>query len=207
MRDFAHSVGEYATWKGDEIRRKDFLSRLIGITKIRARHSFAVAVLMDAYRKVDSKYKLSEVISPYTIAARTCVGKVGEWAKLWNINEDHITFFFEDGSEDKTDLIRRLKRDGKKTPVFLSKDQSVVFQAADMLAYEHLLGNKHFLAGKITEFEDLRHPLRALNEIPNGGQQATDWGVFHESNLEQACVDLKLPARDSDVEIVWPEEI
>jgi hypothetical protein len=34
-----------------------------------------------------------------------------------------------------------MKRDGMPAPVFLRKYQSVVFQAADMLAYEHLLGN------------------------------------------------------------------
>ena len=44
MRHFAHSLGEYSSWKGDENRRKDFLSRLIGITKIRAQHSFAIAL-------------------------------------------------------------------------------------------------------------------------------------------------------------------
>jgi hypothetical protein len=55
----------------------------------------------------------------------------------------------------------------------------VAFQAADMLAYGHLLGNKHFLAGKITAYEDVRHPLRALNDIPNGGINAADWGVLH----------------------------
>lgn len=207
MRDFAHSKGEYVTWKGDEKRRREFLSRLIGTIKIRVHHSFACSVLMDEYRKVDGKYKLHEVISPYTLAARTCVGKVGEWAERLNIDENHIAFFFEDGSEDKADLIRRMKRDGKKAPVFLVKDESLAFQAADMLAYEHLLSNKHFLAGKITTYDDLRHPLRALNDIPNGGANATDWGVFHESNLEQACIDLNLPTRSSDVEVVWPPEV
>ena len=159
MKEFAHSTGEYATWKGNESRRREFLRRLIGTLKVRAHHSFACAVLMEDYRRVDSRYKLHEVISPYTMAARTCVGKVREWPKLFNVSENTITFFFEDGSEDKTDLKRRMKRDGLPDPVFLAKNESVVFQAADMLAYEHLLGNKHFIAGKITQYEDLRHPL------------------------------------------------
>ncbi len=207
MRDFAHSTGEYAAWKGNEHRRRDFLSRLIGTLKIRAQHSFACAVLMDDYRKMDGKYKLHEVIAPYTVAARTCVGKVYEWAKQRNIDEDHLVVFFEDGSEDKTDLTRRMKLDGMKAPVFLTKDQSVVFQAADMLAYEHLVGNKQFLAGKIRGYEDLRHPLKALSDIPNGAPDAVDWGIFHEANLEKACISLDLPARDSDVKVVWPKGI
>jgi hypothetical protein len=118
MRDFAHSKGEYMTWKGDEKRRREFLSRLIGTIRIRAHHSFACVVLMDDYRKVDGKYKLQEVISPYTLAARTCVGKVSEWAGRLNIDENHLAFFFEDGSEDKTDLIRRINEMTKKLPCF-----------------------------------------------------------------------------------------
>jgi len=70
---------------------------------------------MDDYRKVDGKYKLHEVISPYTLAARTCVGKVGEWAGRLNIDENQIAFFFEDGSEDKTDLVRRMKREWEES--------------------------------------------------------------------------------------------
>jgi len=206
MRNFAHSTGEYEAWKGDEKRRRDFLSRLIATIKIRVHHSFAIAVLMDDYRKVDSRYKLHEVISPYTIAARTCAGKICDWAKERDLSEDHVALFFEDGSEDKTDLMRRMKRDGKKAPVFLTKDQSVAFQASDMLAYEHLLANKTFLAGKISDLEDLRHPLRALNDIPNGGPNARDWGVFHEGNLQDACISLGVPARDSDTEVVWPPD-
>ena len=207
MRHFAHSTGEYVSWKGNESRRRDFLSRLIGTIKIRAHHSFACAVLMDAYRLADSKYKLHEVITPYTLAARTCVGKAYDWAKHFNINGDHIAFFFEDGSEDKSDLMRRMERDGKRAPVFLTKNQSVVFQAADLLAYEHLLANTRFRAGKITEYDDLRHPLRALSEIPNGAEGATDWGVFHADNLEQACIELCLPSRESDVQVIRPKEI
>jgi hypothetical protein len=156
---------------------------------------------MDAYRLADSKYKLHEVITPYTLAARTCVGKAYDWAKHFNINEDHIAFFFEDGSEDKSDLMRRMERDGKRAPVFLTKNQSVVFQAADLLAYEHLLANTRFRAGKITEYDDLRHPLRALSEIPNGAEGATDWGVFRADNLEQACIELGLPSREPDVQV------
>jgi hypothetical protein len=155
----------------------------------------------------DSKYKLHEVITPYTLAARTCVGKAYDWAKHFNIHEDHIAFFFEDGSEDKSDLMRRMERDGKRAPVFLTKNQSVVFQAADLLAYEHLLANTRFRAGKITEYDDLRHPLRALSEIPNGAEGATDWGVFHADNLEQACIELCLPSRESDVQVIRPKEI
>jgi len=53
MRDFAHSLREFAEWKGDEPRRKRFLERLVGITKRRVHKSIANAVLLEHYNRVD----------------------------------------------------------------------------------------------------------------------------------------------------------
>jgi hypothetical protein len=73
-----------------------------------------------------------------------------------------------------------------------------------MLAYEHLLGNKQCLDRKVTDYEDLRHPLNLTTYLMEV-KGATDWGFFHESNLEQACIEIGLPTRDSGVGVVWPE--
>jgi hypothetical protein len=169
MRHFAHSTGEYVSWKGNENRRRDFLSRLIGTIKIRAHHSFACAVLMDAYRLADSKYKLHEVITPYTLAARTCVGKAYDWAKHFNIHEDHIAFFFEDGSEDKSDLMRRMERDGKRAPVFLTtpwlgavtpftlRGSVTQFRSPPVIAmFRQLTFRARIIAGDDTEFGSIQ---------------------------------------------------
>jgi hypothetical protein len=51
MRDFAHSLREFAEWKGDEPRRKRFLERLIGIIKRRVHKSIANAVLLEPYNR------------------------------------------------------------------------------------------------------------------------------------------------------------
>jgi hypothetical protein len=46
MRDFAPSLREFAAWKDDEPRRKQFLGRLIRITKFHVRKSIGNAVIL-----------------------------------------------------------------------------------------------------------------------------------------------------------------
>src|SRR5260370_3439454 len=96
MREFAHSLGEFKQWKGDENKRRKFLSRLISIIRTRASHSFADAVLMEDYRKVDQAYHLNEIFKPYTIAARTCVTKACNCAKPEGVEESQIASIFEE---------------------------------------------------------------------------------------------------------------
>src|SRR6478609_6701265 len=47
MRDFAHSLREFESWKKDETKRRRFLDRLISIVRTRVWHSFASAVVME----------------------------------------------------------------------------------------------------------------------------------------------------------------
>ena len=44
------------------------MSRAVNIICTRVRHSFASAVMMDDYRKVDAKYCLKEFSPPYALA-------------------------------------------------------------------------------------------------------------------------------------------
>jgi hypothetical protein len=64
MREFAHSVGQYAGWKGDEARRRQFLARLIAEVKVRVRHSFVSSVYLPDYFELDKKYCVSETLKP-----------------------------------------------------------------------------------------------------------------------------------------------
>jgi hypothetical protein len=193
MREFAHSLGEFRGWKGDENKRRRFLSRLINVIRSRTLHSFADAVLMDDYRKVNQTYYLNEIFKPYTIAARTCVTKISNWAKREGIDESEIALIFEDGAVDKSDLIHRLKADQKTNFTLIKKGDSSALQAADLLAYEHLLANTKISAGTLQYFDQLRHPLKELNKIPNNN--GLDWGVYSAHNLEELCTNVKIPRR------------
>jgi len=196
MREYAHSVGEFTSWKGDKLRRERFMSRAIGIIRTRVLHSFASAVVMEDYRKVDAKYCLSGFSKPYALAGCTCVRKVRNWTDKWAKDGDKIAFVFEDGDTDKGDLMRSVKEHFGYTPSFLKKDQAVAFQAADLLAYEHLLVNKKIQQRGFgtVGFEELRYPLRELSLIP--GARTDDWGVHAEDDLTDSCIEIGLPIRN-----------
>jgi len=187
MRQFAHSRGEFTDWKGDEIKRRRFLERAVNIICIRARHTFASAVMMDDYRKVDAKYCLSEFSKPYALAGCTCVNKVHKWGQRYMTEEDTIAFVFEDGDDGKGQVMSSVKREFGHPANFLKKDRHVAFQAADLLAYEHLLANKKAQKYGIgmVGFEDLRRSLQALSRIP--GAHTEDWGSHMEDDLMESC--------------------
>ena len=198
MREFAHSAGQYARWKGDEGKRRRFLSALISIIRTRVRHSFVSAVMLESYRRLDEKYVLSECIKPYSIAACTCIRKVRAWADKWHVPQNEIAYFFEDGDADKGDFMAHAKRSFGFTPSFLPKHSSVAFQAADLLAYEHLLVNTKIYkcAPERLAWNDLRYPLKELDKVPNG-VDGEDWGVHDDERLEQNCIAGGMPLRSS----------
>lgn len=198
MKEFAHSVGDFASWKGDEPRRQSFVKRLANVIKTRARYSVVSCVMLDHYRKVDEIYPLHEMNKPFALAGITAIQKVKDWAKTRKIDEDEIAYVFEDGDKDKGDLIRCSERDHKIIPVFMKKHQSTAFQAADLLAYEHRLANKKiFDSGTGTlAMADLRRSLQALNDVPHG-DDGEGWGVYDEHDLEKHCAMNKYPLRDS----------
>jgi hypothetical protein len=192
MKDFAHSVGEFKTWKGDTAKRTRFLQCLISHLKLRARHSFVSTVMMDHYHEIDSKHILREAFTPLALAGCTCIAKVKKWASRWGIDENEIALVFEDGDKDKGDLIKRVNQYHHRNPEFKTKEQCVAFQAADLLAYEHLKANrKIFECGTgVLGIEALRRSLQALRAIPHGDEGA-DWGIHDLESLER-CVDLGL---------------
>jgi hypothetical protein len=198
MRDFAHSRGEFSAWKGDEERRRRFLARLISIIQTRVRHSFASAVRMEDYRKVDAKYCLREFSKPYTLAGCTCIASLSRWWGKWRKPDDSIALVFEDGDLDKGDLARVVGEHFIANLTFLPKKQCLQFQAADLLAYEHLkvnaqLGERE--PGVLSE-DELRYPLRRLSEIP-GGRSGVDWGVHMGDDMTESCIRQRIPLRQS----------
>ena len=72
----------------------------------------------------------------------------------------------------------------------LNKAQSVAFQAADLLAYEHLKANIKIVPNSgVYALEDLRQPLQKLNAIPHG-QDGEDWGIHEKPQMEEGFKQL-----------------
>jgi hypothetical protein len=196
MKHYAHSRGEFAPWKGDKRKRQDFLERLISIIKTRVWHSFACAVMMEDYRPVDSEYCLHEFSNPYGLAAMTCIRKTLPWKEQY-ARHSELLHVFEAGDEGQGELIKLAKKYLDVTPVPLPKGRSVAFQAADLLAYEHLKVNverRKNPDGKLFE-DEVRRSLMALAAIPGGAHEG-DWGIREADNLKDFCINCEIPLRN-----------
>lgn len=198
-KEYFHSVGEFAQWanhrSNPEIAetRQRFLRQLIAHIKLRCRLCYSHAVQMTSYHKVDEVYFL-RAMRPYELCGRTAVKSVTDWAIRNRIPQNQITHVFEDGAKHKGFLEKRILTDKKFEPVFKTAAEAVPLQAADLLAYETLLGLRAIFERGVTDFDDLRYPLRKLEEVPH---RMEDWGIYEEHNLEDVCKHIGIPRRDS----------
>jgi hypothetical protein len=185
MRDFAHSKKEFKNWLGDTERRNRFMERLISVIRTRVRNSFASVVVLKDYAEMSNSYRGFRM-TPYTLNASTCVDKVKRWAKRNNIN-DSIAYVFEDGDADQGEFAQQAMRYLNINPIFLAKSETPAFQAADLLAYEYLKGNRKIYESGLGSLyiTDLRQALRELEKIPNG-EDADDWGVHDRESMTKA---------------------
>ena len=94
--------------------------------------------------------------------------------------------YFEEGDEGKGNLFQLSSKHLLIEPIFKKKEASVVFQAADLIAYEHYKANLKVreLIEKGTEIEDFRIPFKQLAAIPG----SADWGILDKKHIELDCI-------------------
>jgi hypothetical protein len=190
MKDFAHSTGEFKSWKYNEAKRRAFLSALIRVIQKTARHSFATSLYLTDYHAIDSVHNIRIVRSPLALAGCTVLQHVRNWANERGIDVNTVRFVFEDGDADKTNFFQSAVTDLGITPIFMTKSQSPAFQAADLLAYEHRKANLKVVPDPgVYGMDDLRQPFQLLDAIPNG-DGGSDWSTMERSELEQTLREL-----------------
>jgi hypothetical protein len=191
MKDYCHSQREFASWKGDEKKRRRFIGRLIRIIKSCVSHSFGCAVGMEDYRKVDAQFQLSERVKPYGLTGITCIYLVGQWAQMNSVPFKDILFVFEKGDKDANNLRALAEQELKLDLLFWPKEKSIAFQAADLLAYEHLQIAKKLVTlpdEEKIEYSELRGSFKSLSNVAGGGRDAKWWRVHDEQGLIGHCV-------------------
>ena len=105
------------------------------------------------------------------------------WATAKGFDLNQILYAFEDGDADQSNFVQCAIHDFGVNPVFMPKTQTVAFQAADLLAYEHLKANGKIVPNSgVYGMEDLRQPLQALASIPNG-EDGEDWGIHEKPEM------------------------
>jgi hypothetical protein len=178
MREFAHSVGPFTKWKGEEHLRREFLQEALNIIETTGCISFATLVDSDAFVDFERRHGQTRSINgAYVFAARVCLSKISGWCQHGRLRKP-VEYIFEDGDANQNVLRAIMRQDGEPEPIFRPKisvdpQRSIVpLQAADLLAYELLKGHRDFNTGR------LRHPLKELERMNH------HWGIYDETNID-----------------------
>lgn len=201
MKHFAHSRGDFLDWKGDEERRARFLERLIGIIRSLQLRHFSVSLNMDHYRKMDTRYKLTESVGAYSMIVATAMGKIEAWHRRYH-GDDSLLFFLEKGDahqETLRTLAARVGLEDGPQPIFVHKRSKengsdkycLPIQASDLLAYEHAKClTDAFVKGKQKARESLFHLSdRGIDPIH------PKWTYLDEKFLTLSCQAFNVPSR------------
>lgn len=197
MVDFAACQDQFKKWRGNEQRRIDLLSDLIGIIQSHAYRKFASSVSTPNLSKLSPENRSEFRMNAYVLAARASVADVSLWKRRENMQHVCTAYAFEEGDDGQGKLSERMRADGYQSPFFLPKkpyvgaDGAVVeaftpLQAADILAYE---------VGKaIRDFEQrgpldrLRKPLEMLEQIPG---EIGEFTVKDMAALDKELSDIR----------------
>ena len=170
MRDFAHSVGQFELWKGDEPRRAQFLSHLTSIVRRHTMKHVAVTLLISIYDQLNAKATVRERLgSPYVLTMLNAILLAQHWRDS-NLASEPLAVCLEHGDKDQTTLLEVLKRVEFPHEVAAIPKRSIVdgrtsyvlpFQAADFLAYEYQKAMRTMREGGVTEIK-ARRSFRGL---------------------------------------------
>jgi hypothetical protein len=174
MRHFAHSRGEFESWKGDENRRAMFLATLATIVKKHTIRHVAVTLHTSVYHALNREATVQERIgSPYVLTMLSAI-VLGQIWRDRNMPLEPMQFYVEHGEVDQGVLFKVLRRLEFPHPVrsspkkFREQDGTIrfvlPFQAADLLAYEYYKGIATMRERGVNEIKG-RRSLRALLPI------------------------------------------
>jgi hypothetical protein len=202
MKLFAHSRGEYSSWKGESRKRAAFLTELIGVIQPRVRHSFSCSVWMEDYNKANQDARLRRLISPLAVAGLVCINRAQEWATLRRLPFDNMRYLIEDGDVDKGNLMTCAKVLLNVAVTPAPKSSSIAFQAADLLAFEQFLLLKKTRGTQRTIYSvaDIRKSLLAMASIPCGKDRG-DWSYKSGEEFTAILTRLKNAAYEIEASV------
>jgi hypothetical protein len=185
MKEFAHSVGPFKTWKEEENKRAVFLAKAVDVIGTCALYGLACIVEHAAFDKVSKSLPLAQIGGvPFSLAGRDCIAHANVW-----LNQSQrglpVKYIFENGDQGKGELMRIMNRDCLPTPIFApSVDTSngdiglTPLQAADFAAWEVL---KTYRSGENLPLYKYRRSIMELARIPGW------WGRYAEKDLVALC--------------------
>ncbi|HKV38651.1 MAG TPA: DUF3800 domain-containing protein, partial [Blastocatellia bacterium] len=155
MKDFAQSVGQYKRFKGDELRRKKILGRLMRIIENTGGRPFGSVVCLADYNANSEEWR-SAVVDPYYLCVQHCAVGVNLFALNLEAAEKVQMVFahhpeFSGRISNLYETLRRRNAQGELNeigilagytkrmadrPLIRTPEESVPLQGADVVAYE-----------------------------------------------------------------------
>jgi len=146
MVDFAHSIGQFASWKKDEALRRAFLSRAVQLIVETQATPIGAIVSMSAFRSLTEKQQ-STFLDPYYIAFQHCTRGAAIEA-MFEEADEKVAMVYSYQSEYGTDTRGRAEQlwyamkkhyeHGNRMGAYASgiPGEKCALQAADLFAYE-----------------------------------------------------------------------
>ena len=166
MREFAHSTGQYKTWKGDEPRRGAFLQTLVSEIKRGINIGFVSGLVLPDYRTLDKHYRLTETVGgPYSFAQVGTIARAFDWLRQRKHPGDGVGFFVEKGDAGQGALVSFMQREWDTVPLITPRvndhgEEVTPFQVADFIAYEH-----RYAYDKFWRTRKKATPRRSMSEL------------------------------------------
>lgn len=204
MKEFAHSTGEFNSWKGQDVKRKDFLSELINAAKLHVRKGFVYSLSLDDYEEVNKEFQLgAHWGNEYSLLGMSAVTSLLKW-KDKHFPSMPVQCIFEDGDTDNHHLKRCLQSEHipysfapKKSMQGSTMQYIAPFQLADFAAWENRLAYARWRSGEyrttdpIDPLTLLRKSWQELYKVPS------DIFLLDMSNLLDLCLSKGISRRVS----------
>ena len=194
-KDYAHSNGQFASWKGDEVKRKQFMERAIRIIARRCMVSVGIVVDRRAFQATIAQDEVASsfYVNEYSTAAFMSLLVTGRWADDCPLLKDPVNYVFDRGNPHRSDFQRAydlalkipFERERLGALSFADDQRVPALQAADLIAYESCKlytdlqrGKKRFRASlkallskmrcdiKVTSERNLSALVSKMREIP-----------------------------------------
>jgi hypothetical protein len=200
MKEFAHSLGPFKDWKGNEKRRAAFLARVVAVIHHSVNKTFTLRAKREDFDAVNKVFELDGPYSGiYQITALALAGHIMEWCDAKHPGKP-IKWFYERGDDGLGRLVDGARKHAphlklRWDPIPLpaqdgaTGDWFAPFQACDFVAYEVAQEWKQLdkpLGRERSRRGALRNLLRTIPVFI---------GEFPRENLVKVAGDIGIPRR------------
>ena len=192
MREYAHSVGPWESWGGDEKRRRALLRDLMSIIVGSVSQKVGSVIATSRFERIPQDLRRDFGFGRYSLAGRTVAADIRRWAQRERITTP-IPMVFEDGDKGKGELMKVFENDQLPPPVFRTKKDKVTeggaasawlpLQAADLLAYEIYNAAEKAERNALTS---MRWALGPLDKVPG------EPGIYLDDDIDRLIRGVRI---------------